>query len=878
VGRDQSDNDQTRAVTVIASGTQVGHYRVVEKIGAGGMGEVYLAEDTDLKRQVVLKFLSTDLNRDQSCRERFLREAQAAAKLNHPNIVTIHEVGEHNDRPFIAMEYVQGQTLRDVLQGGILAPEKAGEIACQICQGLSAAHEAGVIHRDIKPANIMLDEKGRVRLLDFGLAKVQCADLPSQVGTTAGTISYMAPEVLTGGSISPATDLFSLGVVLFQMVTGKLPFEGDYEAAVLYAIVNERATRLSEVNPEIPARMSDIIERLLQKDPQERYQSAKQLQEELACRSEITLRDLPEPAHQRWSHAAAYLTLSLFIVAGLIVGYRFFGHGTPKVEPAGTRKVLAVLPFENLGAPEDQYFANGTTDAVAANLACLGELMVISRSSTMLYRGSQKTPRQIGEELGAAYLLTGTIQWDKSQTPNHVRVTTSLVSVARSNDIWAQSYDRVLDKVFAIQTDIGNEVGRALKIAIHRGTEARALSQPTDNLEAYDFYLRGNDYFNRSWELPDIQHATQMYQRAVELDSGFALAYAMLARGHASMYWEHFDRSDYRLQAAQQAAEKALALQPDLAEGHVARGYCYYQGHLDYEHALQEFDTALRNSPSNAEIYNAIAAVMRRQSRLQEAAQNFIKALELDPRSPLKAFDVALTYGMMRRFALSNQYLERAAALAPEWSLVHIYKAWLPIFEDGDVERSRRVLAEASQQADLQRSNYYSKYYWWLLRNVEPDLNRVLAQVRMGSDSAAYYLQIAELSRLLGHREIVKTYADSAYSVLDPKAVQHPDDAQVQSYLGLCYAFLGNQPSALTHGAKALELLPSSRDAFDAPYFIVNLAESEVVFGQYESAIEHLKLLLSVPGFATAQYLKLDPLWKPLAKFPAFQDLLRSKA
>lgn len=863
-----NEDDATGFVTVISSGMTLGRYQIVRRIGSGGMGDVYLAEDTSLKRMVALKFLPAHLSRDEECRSRFKHEAQAAAKLSHPNIVTIYEVGEFRGEPFIAMEYVEGQSLRDLLRRGPLSKEQAADIVCQICDGLGVAHEAGFVHRDIKPGNVMVDRKGRARILDFGLAKSCRGEAVSQTGLTVGTISYMSPEQLTGGEVTPASDLFSLGVVFFEMLAGILPFRGDYEAAILYAVVNQPTPKLREIVSDLPEHLCYIVERMLAKQPAERYQTTRQVQDALACCADAQ----GEHERKRKQKTVFYIAVAaslVIIAAGLIpfVWQKYFLQES-------SRKVLAVMPFENLGAPEDEYFANGTTDAVAANLARSGQLTVISRGSTMSYKGSIKSPREIGEELGAAYLLKGTIQWDKSQSPSRVRVTTTLISTERSHDVWAQSYDRVLDKVFAIQTDIGNEVGRALKVAFGEQSKPTTSAQPTENLEAYDYFRRGNDYFNRSWELSDIQHATEMYQRAVGLDTNFALAYAMLARGHASMFWEHFDRSDQRVKAAQEAAARSLRLQPDLAEAHVAQGYFYYHCHLDYQRALDEFSIALRSSPSNAEIYNAIAAVQRRQSRLEEAVQNFTKALELDPRSPLKAFDVALAYGMMRRFALSNRYLERAVSLAPDWSLPHIYRAWLPIFEDGDAVRSRRVLAEASQQTDLKRANYYSKYYWWLLRNVEPDLEVVMSQVRMGSDSAAYYLQIAELSRLLGKSEAVTTYADSARRVLETRRGLRPDDAQTESYLGLCYAFLGRKSQAMEHGRRALELLPSSRDAFDAPYCIVSLAESEVILGEYDSAIEHLKLLLSIPGFATAQYLPLDPLWKPLHNRPEFQKLL----
>ncbi len=865
----QEDNDNKQSVGTLSPGSDVGHYQVIDMIGKGGMGEIYLADDRQLQRQVVLKFLPAHLAVDNDCRTRFRQEAQAAAKLNHPNIVTIYEVGEYGSRPFIAMEYIHGRTLRDILLEGPMAPVRAAEIICQTCQGLQAAHEAGTVHRDIKPANIMLDDKGRVRLLDFGLAKALCSELPSQSQATAGTVNYLAPEVLTGGAITPASDLFSLGVVLYQMLAGQLPFTGDYEAAVLYAIVNEVPRDVRDINPRIPERLAAIVDRLLQKDPLKRFQSAQEVREALSCRSEETQKEIPVQVKRSVRNRLVYYTTVTVLI--VVTSISVWNYANKPPAGATSKKVLAVLPFDNLGSADDDYFANGMTDAVAANLANSGEIAVIQRAGTMSYRKSVKTSQQIGTELGAKYLLTGTIQWDKAVVPGQIRITAGLINVERGNYLWRQQYDRSIDRVFLVQSDIANQVTRSLKIEVRSEASSSVAAQPTENLEAYDYYLRGNDYFNRSWELNDIRSAIQMYQRAVELDSTFALAYAMLSRGHSSMYWEYFDHSDQRRATAEEAVARALTLQPQLAEAHLAKGYVSYHCYLDYSAALREFDLALKGQPNNADLYNAIAAVQRRQGLLQQASQNFAKALELDPRSPLRAFDVGLTFGMMRQFTSADEYLDRAISLAPDWPLAYIYKAWLAIFENGDTAQADQVLASASGKADLSRS----KYYWWLLRIIEPNTERQLTEVNLGSDTAAYYLQVAEINRLLGQRQAEAVFADSARRLLEPQLKYFPEDARVHSYLGLAYAGLRQKGKALMHGGKAVELIPTTREAFDAPFWIMNLAESEVIFGENDSAVKHLGILLSIPGFATSTYLKLDPIWKPLRGNPGFQQLIQ---
>jgi serine/threonine-protein kinase len=536
--------------------------------------------------------------------------------------------------------------------------------------------------------------------------------------------------------------------------------------------------------------------------------------------------------------------------------------------------MLAVIPFENLGPPEDEYFADGMTDAITLHMARFSGLGVISRASSILYKKSDKTPQEIGAELGATYLLTGTILWEKTDTVSEVRINTALVKASDGSHVWAHSYKRVLDRIFVMQADIAQSVGRALSIAVREGERHELVQVPTENLQAYDYFLRGNEYFNRSWEQEDIQIATQMYQQAVDLDPEFALAWAMLARGHASMYWEYYDRSEERRQMAIEAANESLRLQPDLVEGHLAMGYCHYHCLRDYQRALEEFELALQKQPNNADLYTAIAAVQRRQGDFAGSAENFMISLQLDPRSHLKAFDVGITYGMMRQYELSEKYLVQTISLAPDWPLPYIYRGWLSIIHRGDTARARQVLNEASGKVDLTRS----KFYWWLSRVVETDYQKIIDEINPGADTAAFHVQCAQLYRLQGKNDLMLIYADSARVALENRLLKQPEDAGFNSNLGLAYAYLGMKEEAMARGQKAIELLPMSKEAFDAPFFILNLAEVLVVFEQYDAAIEQIRFLLSIPGFTSSAYLKLDPLWAPLRDQPEFQKLLTEAA
>jgi serine/threonine protein kinase/Tfp pilus assembly protein PilF len=686
-------------------GETIFQYRILKTLGAGGMGEVYLAVDTKLDRKVALKFLPESRQRDQEMKSRFIREAQAAAALNHPNIAPIYEVSDHEGRPFFAMEYVEGGSLRSLIAAGELRWDQIQTITTQICEGLRAAHEGGVIHGDIKPANILIDQSGRVRLVDFGLARGITEPMPPAQDVTLGTIAFASPEQLQGEPLCPASDLFSLGVVLYQMITGNLPFAGRYEAAVMHAVVNVGPPAVSSVRPDVPSWLELIVVRLLEKKASDRYQSAAELLTDFNAHPAGP--DTPGVDARRSVPWVRYLAYPAVILLVAILAFSFGWFSKSPNEVDALHKTVAVLPFENLGPPEDEYFADGMTDAVTMYLAQYGDLSVIYRSSSMQYKRTKKSVRAIGTELGAEYLLMATVQKSRSPQADRVQIRARLVRAEDGTSLWGKTYDPPLQEVFALQSDIGERVTRALKVTVGDADKIPLPGEPTESLEAYDLYLRGNEYFNRGWDPDIIQIAIELYERAIALDSEFAVAYTMLSRGHASMYSENYDRSETRLQAAEVAARKAVSLDPNLAEAHLALGY-YYYATMAYDEALAEFAIVKETQPNNRYVYNAIAAAERRQGKFEQAAKNFSRALELDPRSHLRAFDVALTYGLMREYATAEVYLERAMLLAPDWPLPHVFQAWLAILNDGGVDRAKVILDNAYGRVAIGSS----KYYW----------------------------------------------------------------------------------------------------------------------------------------------------------------------
>ncbi len=653
------DDDKTQAVTVLSKGTVINHYRIVEKIGAGGMGEVYLAEDEQLVRQVALKFLGTHMAASADCRERFQHEAQAAAKLNHPNIVTIYEVGEHQGRPYIAMEYIRGQSLREILARGPLPPERTIEIVCQICHGLTTAHEGGIIHRDIKPANIIIDDKGRVRLLDFGLAKAQDSDLPSSSESTAGTISYMAPELLTGGSITPASDIFSLGVVLYQMLTGTLPFTGEYEATIIYAIVNTEPEPLPKrLRDELP-RIQGIIDRALRKDRLERYQQMAELLVDLGQAAEKT--------------------------------------GLPGVDsrPESAREAsVAVLPFVDMSPEKDQeYFCDGIAEELINALTRAGGLRVAARTSAFQYKGQSQDIRLIGKMLNVDHILEGSVR----KAGNRIRITAELVNVADGYHLWAESFDRNIEDVFAIQEEISQAISGSLKVRLTGDKRKPLVAKPTEILEAYNLYLKGRYFWNKRYQ-GGLQKGMEYFKQVIDLDPGYARAYAGLSDSYNILaFYNHLPPLE-ACPKAKAAAMKALEIDPDLAEARTSLGWVHNFYDRDWVSAEKEFKRSLELNPNYAITCHYYGLFLVAMKRFDEGIAMMKKARDFDPLSLIISASLGGTLYFARRFDEAIPPLLQAIEIDPDFALAHAWIAGAYV-EKGMLEKATSECRKAESVA-----------------------------------------------------------------------------------------------------------------------------------------------------------------------------------
>jgi len=538
-------------------GQTFAHYRIAGLLGTGGMGSVYEAEDADLGRRVAIKVLSADLKNQAPMLERFKREARAASALNHPGICTVFAIEQHDGQPFIVMELIKGSTLAEKMGRQPFETAPLLDLGIQIADALESAHSKGIAHRDLKPANLMINDRGQVKILDFGLAKVEAAIALkgedssfetaigggplTMTGTVMGTVHYMSPEQARGQLTDARTDIFSLGAVLYQMATGTLPFQGDTQAVVFDAILNRDPLPLAQVNPAQPPELGRIIGRALEKDRAMRYQSATDLKTEL-LRLKRDIDSGPKRAAE---------------ISDSRVG-----------AARASEKSVAVLYFENLsGVKEDEYFRDGITEDIIAELSKIEGLKVFSRPTVLAYRDKPATPAQIGQQLGAAYVLAGSLR----RAGNRLRISTQLVDTHTDFPLWIERYDREMQDVFEVQDEIARKIAGALRLTLSPREEKAIAARPTENLQAYDFFLRGRSYARRRTR-QDLEFAMQMYENAVAQDPGFALAYAGIA-SVCAIYHFDYERTAKWTEKAVEASQRASALGRDLPEVRVAEAW-----------------------------------------------------------------------------------------------------------------------------------------------------------------------------------------------------------------------------------------------------------------------------------------------------------------
>jgi serine/threonine protein kinase/Tfp pilus assembly protein PilF len=670
-------------------GEVVSHYRILNKLGGGGMGVVYEAEDLNLKRHVALKFLPDTLVSTPEALERFRREAQSASALNHPNICTIYEIGEHEGRPFIAMEMMKGKTLKHTINETPMEIDQVLELGTQIADALDAAHSEHIIHRDIKPANIFVTERAHAKLLDFGLAKqtggsstdteMPTASTPKQItksGSTLGTVAYMSPEQARGKDLDARTDLFSFGAVLYEMITGSVPFTGKTTGEIMEAIFTMEPVAPVRLNPKVPAELERIVGKAMEKDRNLRYQSAAEMRTDLQRLKRDTSHSTPaampalsakEPvATERRSQSKTFswIAISALIVVLLIAGALFFNRRAKPAVATNEKTSIAVLPFTDLSPAKDQeYFSDGLAEELLNVLAKNPKLKVTSRTSAFSFKGKEVDIKTIAEKLNVTHVLEGSVR----KAGNELRVTAQLIEVASDSHVWSQTYDRRMDNIFAVQDDIAASVSEALKVTLEGHQTPKA--QQT-NPEAYNAYLQGQYFYDRRGK-EDLEKATDYYQQALKIDPNYARAWAGLSAVHLRQAGSGYVPVDQSNPKARMEAQKALELDPNLADAHESMGRIKTEYDWNWTGADADYKRALELEPANTNVLIGAARLAAALGRFDEAIELDRRAIELDPLQTAAHFNFGLHAYYGGQLKRAKQASQKVIELNPQRPNAH---------------------------------------------------------------------------------------------------------------------------------------------------------------------------------------------------------------
>ena len=659
-------------------GQTISHYKILDKLGSGGMGVVYKAEDTKLQRNVAIKFLPPELTRDPESKERFVKEARAASALDHPNICTIYEIGETEDEQlFIAMAYYDGENLKNKIERAPLTVEKAVDLGLQLAQGLSKAHEQRIIHRDIKPANIMITDDGFVKILDFGLAKLSDHSKVTQTGTTYGTTSYMSPEQTKGEAVDHRTDIWSLGVVLYEALSGKRPFKGDYGQAVVYSILNENPDPVSDLRSDIPADLGEIVNQCLDKDPADRFQSMDDLKNDLQwLKEESRLETLPYarpiyPKLKKKRFRPILAPLILILLAALTVAGYFLLRWPAEEEVSiadhtlgyGWENSIAVLPFADLSPLKDQdYFCDGMTNEIIAKLSRFEELKVISRTSVMQYKDAQVDIKEIGQKLNVANILEGSVRREGER----IRVIAQLINAQDGFHLWSDTYERELESVFDVQEDVARAIANVMRVRLTDDNLAMLIADRPKNVEAYEYYLRGMHTLTNKYEVTakeeDFQTTVNMFERAITIDPSYAYPFVGLAWAYMDRFNVENDEKD--MDSSVKYCEKAYELNPNLAEANSAKATVHLI-RLELDEAYQGFKRAMELNSNNAMIIQETAGFYRNIGLYDQAVEFYTRAMELNPLHIMTHVVLIMSLMNSGQFEKAMLRIEKALELEP---------------------------------------------------------------------------------------------------------------------------------------------------------------------------------------------------------------------
>jgi TolB-like protein/Tfp pilus assembly protein PilF len=870
---------------------EFGDYELLEEIGRGGQGVVFRAWQKSLNRTVAVKIVGIGQLTTSAHLKRLRREAEAAAKLNHPGIVPIYEVGERDGTYYFSMRFIEGDCLDALVSRGSISLRHAAQLMVKVARTVHYAHEHGILHRDIKPGNILLDTSGEPHLTDFGLARlVEHGSTVTGSLEVMGTPSYMAPEQALGNNsdISKPTDVYGLGAVLYELLTGNPPFAGGTTYETIRLLLDSEPQQPRKVNRKIDRDLSTICLKCLEKNPRSRYSSALALAEDL----ERWLKREPIRAKrsgfftraQKWVQRnptiAGLIMLSVILAAGL--GVMTWEQQSAHRVPAG----IAVLPFENLSDDkEDAFFADGVQDDVLTKLAKIADLKVISRTSVMGYRGKRDV-RQIGRALGVSHVLEGTAR----RSGGKVHVNAQLVDTRTDTGVWADGYERDLNEAFAIPSEIAEKVADQLHTKIST-TEKRDIERkPTDDLTAFELYaqartLLSTPIFSATGDANLVQ-AVDLLNQAVARDPSFFQAYCQLANAHDLLYFLGNDRTSARLDMAEAAIVAASRLLPDAGETHLARAEHLYRGYLNYDGALAELKVAAHTLPNDPRAFELQGYIKRRQGRWEDAMRTLGRAADLDPRNVFILEQLALSYQLLRNYAQAGSLLDRILSIEPNNLEIQAARAFVDLDWKADTRPLHQLIdkVRATNPAGTQSIANYWLFCALAERDAAGAKGALIASgenpITLANENVVFSRSFVEgiIARMTNDDPKAQS-AFAAGRLEQEKIVQaEPNYGPELCVLGLINAGLGQKEEALREGRRAVELLPLEKDAVGGAEIVKYLAAIAALVGDKDFACEQLAIVATRPSPISYGQLKLLPFWDPLRGDPCFEKIVASLA
>jgi serine/threonine protein kinase/tetratricopeptide (TPR) repeat protein len=905
LGEETYDNETLEgvldAVEVRDADWRLGNYQIIEEIGRGGMGVIYRARQRHSRRIVALKRILAHHADSHDTLVRFRREAEAAASLDHPNILPIYEVSEGEDGlPFFSMKFAAGGSLLEN-QGALHGQtRRAVALVAKVARGVDYAHGRSILHRDLKPGNILLDGHGEPMVSDFGLAKWldESSDLTRTL-TIFGTPGYIAPEQAHGpaSSLKPTADVYSLGAILFDFLAGRPPFLGEHALSVIEQAKGKPAPKLRSINPKVDRDLETICARCLEREPNLRYHSASGLAEDL----ERWIDGRPVIAHPvsppvriwRWAKRNPKLAASVAgcalagVTALAFVTFTFLPNTSPfRPWLAISEKSIAVLPFENFSDDkQNSYFADGVQDEILTNLAKVADLKVISRTSVMQYKsGTPRNLREIAKALGVANVVEGSVQ----RAGDRVRVSAQLIDARTDTHVWGTTLDRPLADVFAVQSEVAVNIVAQLKAKLSSAEEKAINAKPTNDLMAYDRFVHARSLIDASTfsSRPDqgLREAARLLEEAIARDPTFLRAYCELARVHDTFYIYGDDHTPSRVAMADKAIEKATAIDPNAGEVHLTRATHLYSAYLDYEAARRELAVASNLLPNEPRCFELTGFMDRRAGDWEGSVKAFSKALELDPRSIHLRISLSQTYEHMRRFPEKARLLDQAIAIAPDDIDARIARACVDLEWRADPKPLHTAVEQAlakdpSVAAEIAQVWFYGAVCerdWEAARRAMAATDRDVCQ----TENVAFPAQWCEgfVARAHGDTATAQKAFSIARAESDKIVRDQPNFGEALSVLGLTEAALGDKQKAIEHGERAVQLVPPSKDAVNGPLVIEYLSLIYSWTGEKDRALAELKRAATMPSPLSYGELRLHPFWDELRGDPRFEEIVASMA